>query len=431
MDIKALLSIINRPWFIEPTQAQHYVDFAAQMLRTGSVPGGDKRGFYSDAKGLDFGPIFRVDEVGNLTKDGPVQVIRINYPIAKYDFCGDPGTQTLQQLIAAGNADKSVQSFVLWLDSPGGQVDGTEALANTIESSPKPIIGYSDHMMYSAAYWLGCSTRELIVHGANNGWNAGVGSIGTMCMWEDRSGKYEQEGIKIHTVFATESTDKWGDHFERNNGNYTRLIQELDGINSTFIAAVKKNRGGKLNLAQENVLTGKTYNAKEAMKYGLIDKIGDFQYAVKRSLQFSRQKSTQTQENMAKFPKTFAAAKADKDFEVCNEGIWLTEDNLTSLESAITQQETELSTRANRITSLEGELETATSNLQTQIQAANDAQARITTLEQEIVTLKAKDSQQATKPDSDADDKFPDGKEPNRFETSADRELRQMIGEHQ
>jgi protease-4 len=338
VNVKLLIGILGRPWFIEPSAAAEYAGMAADLLRTGSMPAADKRKFYSDHLGLDFGPSFRVNEMGQLQKDGPVQVFRMNYPIAKYDYCGDPGSQTMQQLIAAADADPSVKSMVLWIDSPGGQVDGTEALANTVKAVQKPVVAYTDGLMASAAYWIGSSANEIISQGSNNGWNETIGSIGTMAMWMDQSGKYEKEGIKVHTVFATESTDKWGNFFAAQKGDYSRLVKELDGLNETFLNAVKTNRAGKLNLDKENVLTGKTYNTKEALKNGLIDRIGNFQYAVKRSLSLYKKQ----QANPMAFTQTLAAAKADA-FAVVAEGdaapaagFLVSEEHLNNLEEQFT-----------------------------------------------------------------------------------------------
>jgi protease-4 len=326
---------------MEPAAARQYVDYAAALFRGGSVPVTDRRYQYS-YNNDDRLPVFRVNELAHADPKGAVQIIRVNYPIAKYDLCGSPGTQSLQQIIQSCNSDSTIKSMVIWYDSPGGQVDGTEALANIIKSSSKPIISYSDCMMCSAAYWLGCSGSEIIVHGSNDGLNAIVGSIGTMSYWEDMSGKYEKDGIKVHTVFASKSKDKWAEQYKRNSGDedaYDNLISELDGLNNTFLSAVRKNREGKLRLDKEDVLTGKTYNAKDALQYGLIDKIGDFEFAVRRSLQLAKQQLLISPEeyksiNMV-FPKTMKAACADQNFEVLNEGIWLTVDQLSNIEHSI------------------------------------------------------------------------------------------------
>lgn len=374
---------MNRPWFIEPSAAQQYSEYAATLFRTGSVPIFDRRQSYSTWLGDDRGPVFRVNETAAIDLAGAVQVIRINYPIAKYDLCNNPGTQSVQQIIQSANTDPSIRSIVIWYDSPGGQVDGTEALANVIKASAKPIITYCDYMLCSAAYWLGSSAIEIIVHGANAGLNAVVGSIGTMAYWEDKSAKYEKEGIKVHTVFATQSKDKWAKNIKMNSGDedaYTALIEELDGLNNTFTNAVKINRAGKLSPDKEDVLTGKTYNANDSLQYGLIDKIGDFQYAVKRSLQLAKQKQEQVNSHSMKFPKTMSAAKAEQGFEVLNEGIWLTEGQLTSIEQTLTASETAVT----------GALQTIATN-STEISQLVAENARLTSeninLQEEVIRL--------------------------------------------
>jgi len=395
MDIKLLLSILNRPWFIEPGQAQMYAELAAGILRTGSMPSSDKRKFYGDGGAYGFGKVFRVDEKGTVSATGKVQVIRMNYPVAKYDFCGDPGTQSVQQFIQAANEDDGISSIVLWVDSPGGQVDGTDALAASVKKSAKPIVAYSDGMICSAMYWVSSAAAEIIVHGDKNGFYSSIGSIGTMARWMDMSGHYEKEGVKVHTVFATASKDKWGTFLSANAGNYEGLIQELDEINNTFLSAVKANRSGKIDLSKEDVLTGKTYNANNALKFGLIDKIGDFQFAVKRSLQLARGASNtrnNSQKNtMAKFPKTLAAAKAEQDFEVLNEGIWLNEEQLSNIEASIADSTAQLESAQTAATTAQDTITAHQATIDELTAAANTHKATIASLQSDVARLGKKD----------------------------------------
>lgn len=327
--------MLNRPWFIEPIQANAWAQAAGQFLKTGNLPQGDKRPLYTGW--MDTGPVYRVNEKGSLTVNGPIQVLRMDAPVAKYDYCGSPGSLSFAQLIQAANADDSITAVILWVDSPGGQVDGTEILANAVKNSSKPIVTYSQGLMCSAAYWIGSSAREVIAEGSNNGWNAGIGSIGTMCKWEDDSKKAEAEGIVRHFVFADASSDKWGDWFKMMKGDYTDLKIELNGLNDTFLSAVKSNRGDKLSLDTENVLTGKVYNAKEALKYGLIDMIGGFDVAVKRAVALSRieVKSKKSNSNtMNKFQNVLKAANAES-FEVVETGFIATEAQLDAVDSQL------------------------------------------------------------------------------------------------
>ena len=72
------------------------------------------------------------------------------------------------------------------------------------------------------------------------------------------------------------------------DGKDDDLIAQLDALNETFLQDVETNRAGKLKPKLENVLDGETYDAQAALRFGLIDKISNFRYAVKRSLYLAK-----------------------------------------------------------------------------------------------------------------------------------------------
>lgn len=335
---------MNRPWAMEPQAASQWAKIAQQLFETGIMPEGalpstDRRKIYQDDYNLMLGPVFRLDTNGAVDKYGSIQVIRWqNAPILKYDYCGAIGSQTAQQLIAAANADASIGATILWMDSPGGQVDGTDSLATSIKESKKPIICFADGLMASAAYWIGSSCTEVICDGSNAGLNSKIGSIGTMCKWDDYTEALKEAGIKEHIVFADDSADKWGDYFKMNSGDYTDLKKELNGLNTTFLNAVKSNRDGKLKLDKENVLTGKVYNANDALKYGLIDKIGSFDVAVARAVTLAKQqqKKPKMNSNNASFQNALVVAGVEA-FEVTDQGFAMSETALNNIDARFAQ----------------------------------------------------------------------------------------------
>jgi ClpP class serine protease len=382
---------------MEPIQAQHYASVAEKVFSTGSMPAIDKRNYYTDktweGELLDTGPTFRVNEKGAVDKAGAIQVFHITGPIAKYDFCGSPGTQTFSQLLTAAYADETVKACLLWSDTPGGQVDGTENLAQTVKQRNKPVITYVDGMLCSAGYWIGSSADEIIVNGANNGFNATIGSIGTMCQFIDDSANLEKEGYKRHLVFADASSDKWGDFFAAQKGDYSAMKKTLNGINDSFLSAVKVNREGKLQLDKENVLSGKTYNANEAITYGLVDKKGDFGFAVKRAVTLSKKYSQQQKATMnteaTAFEKTLIAAEA-ASFQVVDGGFLLTEDQLNKIESTLKQQATVVATMTERVDTLQSSADASANSVQALADANNlnaDLQKQLATLTTEKDTL--------------------------------------------
>jgi len=382
---------------MEPIQAQHWAGVAEAFINSGSVPGIDKRKHYTDqtwtGEMLDTGPVFRVNENGAVDPKGSIQVFRMDAPIAKYDYCGDPGSQTWMQHFQAAYADKTVSSVLIIADSPGGQVDGTESLAKVIAAKNKPVVTYVNSMMCSAMYWIGSSADMIVADGANNGWNATIGSIGTMAMFLDDSEKMSKDGLKRVLVFADASTDKWGDYFNVMKGDFSRLKQELNGLNATFLDAVKTNREGKLDLEKENVLTGKTYNATEALKYGLIDKIGGFEEAIKTCLSLAKKQKTLTmsKQNIS-FQNVMNAASAN-EIAVVEGGFMLTEEQLNKIDAKLDQDATVLASTAKELKTLQANATAESSALEQVAQLTAQVQD-LTTKAQALETDNANLKQQ-------------------------------------
>jgi signal peptide peptidase SppA len=294
MDFKGFLQVFGRLWLMEETQALYWADVAQQILISktmDAIPGMDPRTVrgHINARGMQFyRDIYRVDEKANMNPDGPVQVIALNGPLMENDYCGAPGMSTMQQALRAANADESIRSIVLFNDSPGGTVSGTHNLAREVKKSKKPVVSFVNKMMASADYWIGSSAKEVIADDESGGFNSTIGSIGVVATFIDRSAADEKQGMKVHRIYATKSTRKGKFAEEVQSGDYSRIQAELDAVNEIFHASILENRGEKLKLKKENVLEGDVYNAKDALKFGLVDKLGSFEYAVKRSLQMAQ-----------------------------------------------------------------------------------------------------------------------------------------------
>ncbi|MGN6476319.1 MAG: S49 family peptidase [Flavipsychrobacter sp.] len=296
MDFKGFLQVFGRLWLMEETQALEWANIAHQVLISktmDAIPGMDPRTWsgVEKAYGIDQRyprDIYRVDEKANMDPNGPVQVIRLKGPLMEDDYCGAPGMATMQQALRAAGADSSIKSIVLFNDSPGGTVAGTHNLAREVKRSKKPVVSFVNKMMASADYWIGSSASEIIADDETGGHNSMIGSIGTKATYIDRSAEMESKGVKVRHIYATKSSRKGKYADDLQSGDDSRIVAELDAVNEVFHASVLENRGQKLKLKKENVLEGDVYTAPDALKYGLIDKLGSFEYAVKRSLQMAQ-----------------------------------------------------------------------------------------------------------------------------------------------
>ena len=206
--------------------------------------------------------------------EGSVAVIPIRSEILKYDQpCGPRGSQSILTDVKSADQNPNIKSILLVVDSPGGQVTGTDLLADAISNSTTPVVAYIEGMAASAAYWIISGASKIIASSDLDR----IGSIGTMLMVEDLKPALEAQGVKFHEVYASLSVDKNKDFNQVLDGNYEAYQKNvLDVINSKFLSSIKTNRPE----VEDSTLTGKIYFAPEAIALGLIDEIGSLDHAI-------------------------------------------------------------------------------------------------------------------------------------------------------
>lgn len=211
--------------------------------------------------------------------DGSVMpLIRITGPIQKEGWCGE-GTRRIGEKLQMNDKKPLIKGHLLYIDSPGGAVDGTPEFGQVIASLQKPVVAYVDGMAASAAYWI-ASQADYVVANVNN--ITEVGSIGTLCMLVNQSEWLKKEGIKLEIMRAEKSKDKAriNAYEEWPEDELADLQADLNEINELFIAAVNRGRGNKLQTGSEDIFTGKMYKKEKALELGMIDKIGTMEDAI-------------------------------------------------------------------------------------------------------------------------------------------------------
>jgi protease-4 len=274
--------LLSGAWAIEPRAAQSFLPKVLQLLRGEKLSFAEKREKVKADCELP-----EDDDCGYETETAPKEdmysedqffaIIDIDGAIIKEDGFCSVGTETIGEHIKHALADTSIRGIMLIIDSPGGMVDGTETLVNTIAaaSSIKPIIGFVDGMACSAAYWIASGCDEIIAYEKNSM----VGSIGVMVSFADYSEYFKMNGINPIEVYATQSSEKNKDYNEALKGNFKPLQEgTLNIIADNFIGSIKSFRPK----TDEQVFKGATFLAEKALELGLIDSIGDYSYALGR-----------------------------------------------------------------------------------------------------------------------------------------------------
>jgi len=274
---RLLNEILSSVWLIDTERSASYAVLIHQLIQGNSQCEGDLS--IQRAKSRSF--VIASDNSGDqtgLTSDsisqGSIAVIPIRSEIMKYDQeCGPRGTMSIIKDIESADANPNICGIVLIMDSPGGQVSGTDLLANAIADSTKPVVTYVEGMCASAALWIAAASDRIIASSTLDR----IGSIGVMLAFADLKPYYEKMGVKFHEFTATLSKDKNKDFNDVLDGKYDDYRKSvLDTINNEFIAHVRKYRPN----CSDDALTGNMFFARDAIDAGLIDEIGTFQSAL-------------------------------------------------------------------------------------------------------------------------------------------------------
>jgi signal peptide peptidase SppA len=177
--------------------------------------------------------------------------------------------------------DPEVGAIVLDVNSPGGAVYGIEEVSKQIFEArgAKPIVAVANHLMASAAYWIGSAADEIVITPSGD-----VGSIGVFAIHEDWSVAFDKEGIKLSIIkegrFKTE-----GNPYEPLSEEARAALQaSVSEVYDTFVEAVGRNRGVKPAVVRNGFGEGRVVSAREAVKLGMADRIGTLEETVNRLL---------------------------------------------------------------------------------------------------------------------------------------------------
>jgi protease-4 len=194
------------------------------------------------------------------------------------------GYDFLTRQLASAAADEQYVGAVLKANTPGGTADGCSLFADAIAEFPKPILGWTNYCA-SAGYFALSQTDEIWLEDSVT---TQIGSIGTLCVYENYVGWMEKQGIKVEIIRADGSQDKArvNPYEELSEEGRAEIMALLNACRREFVGYVKRGRAGVLNT--NDVLTGKMYNAKDALKFGLADQRGSLAQAVRKVVSLAK-----------------------------------------------------------------------------------------------------------------------------------------------
>lgn len=265
--ILGLTSILARGVFaIEPHYAESQMQLVQNILK-GKGPEANLEGVpVLSAAHTTHAGSWRIEEA----PEGSIAIVPISGPITKTGGLCMYGTEDMVAWIERADRLPNIDSIVLKIDSPGGEVFGTKTLSDAVANTKKPIVAFvNDGMCASAAYYIACKADQIFASQPTDR----IGSIGVFTTLVDYSGFWKKNKIEVQHIYSPKSPEKNKAWNEAMKGNLALMESDLLQIDEVFMNQVREGRGEKLN---ELALEGGTFTAGKAQEMGLIDGIKSF-----------------------------------------------------------------------------------------------------------------------------------------------------------
>ena len=203
--------------------------------------------------------------------------------------------------------DKSAQAIVMRINSPGGSPVQAGIVNDEIKrlkaKHNKKVYAVVEEICASGAYYIAVAADEIYVDKASL-----VGSIGVLMDGFGFTGTMEKLGVERRLLTAGENKGML-DPFSPQNEKQTAYAKAMiEQIHLQFIDVVKAGRGARLKESKE-MFSGLFWNGDEAIKLGLVDKVGNLDFVAREVIKAEEIIDYTTHDNLAeRFAKRFGAA---------------------------------------------------------------------------------------------------------------------------
>jgi len=269
-----LASVFNSPWAItrqafDTVQAIAARHFAGERADVAAIEAATGKPLANAQRPLEM--------------HGSVAVVALDGVLSKRvnmlsQISGGTSTQIAGQQFAQALADPAVTAIVLAVDSPGGTVDGTQALADAVYAARrrKPVTAVIDGLGASAAYWIASAADAVYITGDTTT----VGSIGVIAQHTDVSAAEAARGVKVTEVVAGQYKNATSPHKPLSDTGRAVIQAQVDRLYGAFLGDVARNRGVGAELAHKVMGDGRVFIGRDAVKAGLVDGVATLANAI-------------------------------------------------------------------------------------------------------------------------------------------------------
>ncbi|EOV9522536.1 signal peptide peptidase SppA [Vibrio parahaemolyticus] len=217
--------------------------------------------------------------------------IRPDYTLANHDIAvvvasgaimdgqqprGTVGGDTVASLLRQARNDEKVKAVVLRVDSPGGSAFASEVIRNEVEAlkkAGKPVVVSMSSLAASGGYWISMSADKIVAQPTTL-----TGSIGIFSVITTFEKGFSKLGINTDGV-GTSPFSGDGITTGLSEGASQAFQLGIEHGYKRFISLVGSNRDMTVEEV-DIVAQGRVWTGQDALSFGLVDQMGDFDDAV-------------------------------------------------------------------------------------------------------------------------------------------------------
>ena len=235
------------------------------------------------------------------TKDDIIAVIyaqgQINGGEGDVDYIGEG---SINRSLKEAREDDDVKAIVLRVDSPGGSALVSELIWREIELTKKvkPVVVSMGNLAASGGYYIACNANTIFAEPTTI-----TGSIGVFGMLPNAHGFATKYGVNAEQVQTHKNAIGYSVFEPISEECKTLALEGVDQIYKTFVNRVAV--GSKMTFDQlDAIAQGRVWTGSDAIKNGLVDKLGNLDAAIAHAAGLGKTKSYRT-ENYPEYKKNF------------------------------------------------------------------------------------------------------------------------------
>ncbi|NRT11788.1 signal peptide peptidase SppA [Flavobacterium sp. 14A] len=210
------------------------------------------------------------------------------------------GEGSMRRSLQEARENKKVKAVVLRIDSPGGSALTSDLIWREVELTKKvkPVVVSMGNYAASGGYYIACNASTIF---AEN--NTITGSIGVFGILPNFSKLTSRIGIHVEQVNTNKNAAAYSPFVPLDENFKAVTLEGVEYIYKTFVNHVAEGR--KMTFEQVDAIAqGRVWSGSEAIKIGLVDKIGGLDAAIKEAASLSKTKTYSTQ-NYPEYKKNF------------------------------------------------------------------------------------------------------------------------------